>query len=387
MRGWHVVKIASFNVENLFARPKVFKTAKWSEGEPILKAYADVNALFAKASYSAADKRKIRDLLVKLDIYFVNDQGAVRRRETQSPKWALLRANRGKFDRQPEDRIQSMEIVANGRSDWIGWVELAKEPTDETGTRLTAKVIHDVDADIIAIVEAEDRPSLVRFNEELLGGRYRHAMLVDGNDERGIDVGLMTGPNFEIESIRSNVDAEDGVGTIFSRDCPEYRVRTPSGATVYVLVNHFKSKSGGGGQKRQRQAAEVRRFADRLIAQNHHVVILGDFNEGPPTGSSQAVNLNPLYANSSPLVDCYSLATFSVGGRPGTFDSCGLSNRFDYMFISQSLQPFFQRGGLFRKGLWGSRKTRPTDWDTYPDITKSTEQASDHAAVFIDLNI
>ena len=123
---------------------------------------------------------------------------------------------------------------------------------------MTAKVIEDVDADILAIVEAEDRPSLIRFNDELLGGKYRHIMLVDGNDERGIDVGIMTKPGFPIRSIRSNVDAEDAQGVIFSRDCCEYAVATPSGAVVKVLVNHFKSQSGGGGDQRKRQADKVR---------------------------------------------------------------------------------------------------------------------------------
>jgi hypothetical protein len=66
-------------------------------------------------------------------------------------------------------------------------------------------------------------------------------MLVDGNDERGIDVGIMTKPGFPIGTSRSNVDTEDGDGIVFSRDCPEYHVRTQSGADVSVLVNHFKS--------------------------------------------------------------------------------------------------------------------------------------------------
>ena len=123
---------------------------------------------------------------------------------------------------------------------------------------MTARVIADVDADILAIVEAEDRPSLIRFNQELLGGMYRHVMLVDGNDERGIDVGILTKPGFPIRSIRSNVDAEDADGVIFSRDCCEYRVGTPSGAVLTVLVNHFKSQSGGGGSLRMRQANRVR---------------------------------------------------------------------------------------------------------------------------------
>ena len=47
-------------------------------------------------------------------------------------------------------------------------------------------------------------------------------MLVDGNDPRGIDVGLMTKSGFPIRSIRSNVDAEDAQGIVFSRDYPEF---------------------------------------------------------------------------------------------------------------------------------------------------------------------
>ncbi len=382
-----MVRIASFNVENLFARPKAFNTTNWSLGQPALNAYREVNALFSNHVYSANDKQRIRDLLVELGIYYVNSSGAIRRKLTQSPRWAWLRKNRGKFDRQPMDPTQSIEIIATGRDDWIGWVELARESTDEIGTRMTARVIQDVGADIIGIVEAEDRPSLVRFNNELLGGLYRHIMLVDGNDERGIDVGIMTRNNFEIKSIRSNVDAQDAIGTVFSRDCPQYEVRTPNGVVVHVLVNHFKSQSGGGGLKRRRQAAAVRRIVDDLVAQGQHVIVLGDLNEGPATAGSQAENLRDLFDNNSPLIDCYTLSAFQVGSRPGTFDSCGLRNRLDYILISQSLRPNFTGGGVFRKGLWGSRVTRPTAWSIYPDMTQSSQQASDHVAVFIDLSI
>lgn len=94
-----------------------------------------------------------------------------------------------------------------------------------------------------------------------------------------------------------------------------------------------------------------------------------------------------LFDNNSPLVDCYSIAGFQVGSRPGTFDSCGLRNRLDYILISQSLQADFKGGGVFKKGLWGSRKTRPNAWKTYAEMTGSSEQASDHAAIYIDLNI
>lgn len=134
-------------------------------------------------------------------------------------------------------------------------------------------------------------------------------------------------------------------------------------------------------------AAEVRRIADGLVAQGQDVVVLGDLNEGPAASGSQAENLRALFENNSPLVDCYSLAGFQVGDRPGTFDSCGLRNRFDYVLISRSLLASFSAGGVFRSGLWGSRETRPTAWATYPEMTQSSEQASDHGLVFVDLNI
>ena len=382
-----MLRIASFNVENLFARPKALNTSDWDEGKPILEAYEQVNALMAESHYTPLRKQTMIDLLVTLDVYFRNAAGAVRRRETQDPRWAWLRKNRGAFDRQPEDVTQSLEIVADGREAWIGWVELQKETVDELSTRMTARVIAELNADILAVVEAEDRPSLVRFNRELLGQQYASVMLIDGNDERGIDVGMMTRAGFELGAMRSNVNLRDAVGTVFSRDCAEYQVRTPGGVTLHVLVNHFKSQSGGGDAKRARQAAAVRGLAQGLVDQGQHVIVLGDLNEGPPAEGAAPSNLVTLFEQSGPLLSCYELPGFDAGPRPGSFDSCGLRNRLDYILISRSLEAAVAGGGLFRKGLWGTRKTRPEDWATYPQMLEGRHGASDHAAVFLDLNL
>ena len=42
------MRFATFNLENLFARPKAFNLAAWSAGAPILKAFADFDALIEK---------------------------------------------------------------------------------------------------------------------------------------------------------------------------------------------------------------------------------------------------------------------------------------------------------------------------------------------------
>ncbi|MFH1699556.1 MAG: endonuclease/exonuclease/phosphatase family protein [Candidatus Zixiibacteriota bacterium] len=382
-----MVRIASYNVENLFSRPKALDPTDWSKGKPILKAFGKVNELLAKPVYSANDKTKIKELFVELDLYYINNQNAVRRKRVQDPDWAWFRKNHGKFDKEPKDKTKDVEIIASGRKDWIGWVSLAKEAVNEINTRMTAKVIEDVYADIIGIVEAEDRPSLCRFNDEMLGGLYSHVMLIDGNDKRGIDVGIMTGEGFDINCIKSNVDTVDATGIIFSRDCPQYTVFTPNGTELHLLINHFKSKSGGGDKKRQRQAAEVRKIVDDLVSQGKHVVVMGDLNEGPGKNQNFSENLKSLYDSNSPLVECFTLPGFNIGNREGTYSSCSLSNRFDYIFISKSLLNKCQGGGVFRKGLWCSLKTASEQWEVYPDITKESEQASDHGAVFIDLNI
>jgi endonuclease/exonuclease/phosphatase family metal-dependent hydrolase len=265
---------------------------------------------------------------------------------------------------------------------------------NETSVQMTAKVIQDVAADILCVVEAEDRLALVRFNKDLLADRYEHVMLIDGNDTRGIDVGMMTTAQVEILSLRSNVDIEDPGAAgerLFSRDCAEYECRLPSGAIVWVLLNHFKSQSaGGGGPKRLRQAQGVRDVVDGLIAEGAtNVIVMGDLNAGPTALGQTTADLTPLFGQNSPLVDAYSLPTFNAGPRPGSFQSCSIRNRFDYIFVSQPLAGLVTAGGIERQGLWGTstNKNPPQDWTVYPEVTSVHESASDHAAIFVDLNI
>jgi hypothetical protein len=117
---------------------------------------------------------------------------------------------------------------------------------------ITARVIDDVAADVICVVEAENRPSLYRFNDERLLNPYEHVMLIDGNDTRGIDVGIMTTAQVETLCMRSNVDEPDPGAAgqqLFSRDCAEYQLRLPAG-TRSGFCSTISRASQGEEEKR-----------------------------------------------------------------------------------------------------------------------------------------
>jgi hypothetical protein len=174
------MRLAALNVENLFDRVKAMNRSTIEEGNDVLAAFAVLNQLIAKDRYDVADKAKMLETIAALGLGASDESDMV-----------LLRQNRGRLLRRPESG--GLEIVAGGRDEWIGWLELKTEPVKEVAIENTARVIRDLDADVLAVVEADNRISLKRFNEQVLtsvdGSPYHHIMLVDGNDDRGIDVG------------------------------------------------------------------------------------------------------------------------------------------------------------------------------------------------------
>jgi endonuclease/exonuclease/phosphatase family metal-dependent hydrolase len=397
------LRLATYNVENLFARAKVLKTDTFTEAEPALAAYDEFNRIAAKPKYLEQDKVGMLAALQTLRVLVRTSEGLRINRRPFDDAWAQLRENRGEFLVSPDDA--EPRINADGRADWNGWVELIKDPVDEVATQMTAKVIDELDADVLCVVEAEDRPSLVRFNTELLGGRYAHGMLVDGNDPRGIDVGLFATSAVDVLWVRSNVDVahpENPKRTLFSRDCPIYHLRTTSGANMFVLLNHLKSQSIAGGNPdplRRAQAEGVRKIYNELRAEGaEFIAVLGDFNKGPDTTDPpHHPTLEALLDPGSPPVDAYMLPKFSQlfgdkdanRERPGSFQSCTLPNRLDYILLSPELAAKVIDGGVFRKGLWGQpkNKSRPRLWTIYPEIIASRHAASNHAAVWVDLDL
>jgi hypothetical protein len=127
------LRLATFNVENLFDRAKALNTTTWAEGRPILEAFDQFNTLANQTSYSDADKQAMLAALETLKVLQRTPAGSLRLNRNPFNAWALLRENRGDFLKQP--RSGDVQIVASGRSDWIGWAELISETVNETAVR------------------------------------------------------------------------------------------------------------------------------------------------------------------------------------------------------------------------------------------------------------
>ena len=225
------------------------------QGQPQLAAFERFNRTAQRRFYRKVDKQQmLRDLETLSVITRARRDDRLIRQPNLGAQMAILRENRGDF--MIERKKTGIEIVATGRASWIGWLELAVESVDEVAIEMTAKVIQDLAASVLAVVEAEHRPSLVRFNEAMLTNRYRHVMLVDGNDQRGIDVGLLTTASRPIVRVESHVDDRDTTNDdqslrtnrLFSRDAPVFTVRCGS-EDLFVVVNHLKSQSATGSDR------------------------------------------------------------------------------------------------------------------------------------------
>ncbi|MGL4234461.1 endonuclease/exonuclease/phosphatase family protein [Tabrizicola sp.] len=369
------MRIAAFNVENLFNRARIMNLPDWADGRPVLEAFAELTDLLEKPNYSDADKASILRLMETLGI-LDNDEG----------RFVRLRRNRGALVKRPQNG--PVVVVASGRADWIGGVELVTEPINAIAIRNTAQVIRDLRADILCVVEAEHRPALRQFNKDVLepagGEPFEGLMLIDGNDERGIDVALLAAPGHEIGLMRSHVNEGLPGNTVFSRDCPEYQVTTPDGEVVWVLPCHLKSKGFGtqrdNDAKRLREATAIAGYVKRLLSEGaQNIVVLGDLNDTPDSAPLQPLfahpNLRP--ASSHPGY------SFSPPDRPGTRELGTKSSHIDHILLSDALWDRMQTGGIFRKGAWPGVRTKL--WETYPELEKPIHAASDHHAVWVEI--
>ncbi|HLQ46030.1 MAG TPA: endonuclease/exonuclease/phosphatase family protein, partial [Planctomycetaceae bacterium] len=280
------LRLGTFNANNLYRRSKAFQLEGFStQAAEVLDDLRKLEQLLAKDDYSGATGTGIVKLLEKYDFNKLD--------VFPEDRWFTINEVRGRLFRVTKPAAPAkpkIELLANGRSDWLGWIELTREDVSSVATDNTARVIKAVAADVLCMVEVEDRHTLDRFNRLTLAkfkASFEHNLLIDGNDPRGIDVGVLS--QFEIRSVRSHIDDVTIRGQtsekIFSRDCPEFEIALPDGRSLWLLANHFKSQGygtrRGNDAKRTRQAKRVRQLLERFDLTRDLVVVAGDLNDTP----------------------------------------------------------------------------------------------------------
>jgi endonuclease/exonuclease/phosphatase family metal-dependent hydrolase len=159
------------------------------------------------------------------------------------------------------------------------------KPRDEM--ERVAGVIRRLNADVLALQEVENREYLQRFVDVFLADMaYGEVVLFEGNDDRGIDVALLS--RLPVGVVRSHrhmpFPGPDGTPRRYERDVLAVELR-PAGADPFeVWVVHLKSNFGG------REAAEPIRIAESVKLRSliderlqrdpgARLLVCGDFND------------------------------------------------------------------------------------------------------------
>jgi endonuclease/exonuclease/phosphatase family metal-dependent hydrolase len=164
-----------------------------------------------------------------------------------------------------------------------------------------------MDADVLAVQEVEDVTTLTAFAAtDLHGLGYKHVVLVEGNDERLIDVGILSRlPIGAVTSWRHAVHHPTDTQPIFSRDLLQVEILSAdrSKRLLTVFNTHLKSKfcdfkedpilcQKHNDTLRGQQAETAARIIAAQTRPGSRYLVCGDFNDVPKSHF-----LAPLVAN------------------------------------------------------------------------------------------
>ncbi len=359
------MRIATFNTENLFSRARVLNFINNADGDKTLKQIADLQTELAKKVY---DKAAILKLYNSLKQYIE------------------IQENRGKLFKRQSFAIKGVQ--ANGVDDWDGSIQFKREKFTETTRINTAKVLKAIAADVQCLVEVESREVMQNFNSDMLATKkFPFNILIDGNDERGIDVGLFS--RFPIKNLRTHIFDKEKPGSknfLFSRDCLEVELEVKKNQSLHVLCNHFKSK----GYSTSSKAADARRALQantvKDILKNNYdlttdwVVVIGDFNDTPDSKPLQQL------LNTQNLFDVLQLKfSNDIDKRYTYFFKKKI--QIDYILVSKPLKDLFVDAGVERRGMFELDTLSNGAEKRFDTVTAISNAASDHAAVWADFKI
>lgn len=182
---------------------------------------------------------------------------------------------------------------------FLGKLVKAKEPED---TDKVAQRIITMNVDVLGVQEVENIDILKEFNRKNLKGLYPYQVLIEGNDPRFIDIGLLSKlPVGAITSFQTAVHSQNPGEFVFSRDLVEAEILNPGGSKVLFTLfnNHLKSHFGdednnGQGKedndnRRRQQGEKVSEIVAQRMRPDSRFIIIGDMNDPPDAAPLQSL--------------------------------------------------------------------------------------------------
>lgn len=205
---------------------------------------------------------------------------------------------------------------------------------------------------LIGVAEVENEIVLkdLANHSDLVNRNYR-SILLEGNDERGIDVGLIYDKGrFAVLSYRSVIIPLD---TGFTRDIL-YVSGILQKDTFHVLVNHWPSRRDGVMQTQANRnvAARTAKALIDSIKQNNSsakIILMGDLNDNPEDYSIQNILLCKYEKNNALAGDLYDpwYAIHKTG--KGTAVYKHRWDLFDQIIITGNFTSSYTRGWKYLK--------------------------------------
>lgn len=377
------LRIATYNVENLFRRAAILNLQDHARVDELLEKVRILQGLLSKPEYDQALKDQVFEVTQPL-VRFIE----IRRDAGSLGDW------------KKENEITGFRINkgCKGRKDWIGEITFKAQEFSDEQRRNTGKVIKALDADILCLVEVEGMNVLKDFNSQILGTKkFSQFVMIDSpNDPRGIDVACLT--KHKVTALKTHVfDAGKKFNPVFSRDCLEVAIDVGLDQPIFVLCNHFKSQSGKsdaerarGAEKRDDQSWRVVEILKAYDLQKQYVVVLGDLNEDSANANQSLARLfnveglTPLVNPDAPMTERYTY--FYGGAKKGE-----RLNQLDYIFLSEPLRKALTATGFERRGIYDieriTKKEGAPAQTGFPEITSWDLGASDHAGLWAEFEL
>ena len=375
------MKVATYNIQNLFFRHKSLKDSNRSRS--FSNWLKEMDELMNKSFKTDCDQERLRELSFLIGFETIDRQG-----------YAVMRRRGGNF--YIRGIRFAKEMHATPCNNWNGWIEVQNQPISFEKTENKARVVSSVNPDVLVLQEVEGIEALRQFNQTLLSQfqchPYEHQLLIHGNEERGQDLGLLTRIGYKIRNLRSHHSIRGAKNEpLFERNLLEYELIVPSGENVVVVSAHFTE--GGADKekadaKREEQSSYVAgRYEALLSSGQQNIIICGTFN-----AVSYCYSLAPLLRETN-LKEVSRHPGFSVisdEGKDAGYFSLGAYGKGinikqkDYLLVSPALFKRIKSAGMNRRGVWPQRNSQ---WPVYPQIRSVSHAASEHPALWVDLDI